>query len=111
MTIEIVRFSQRSRRTIELFEHEFQNMLEALRRDLRTEDLKSTCGGEEDSKLHRINVRCNKHLLGVLQPKKARELVSQPVTHPTPQGQPVEVSLVTFVHETVIEFSLAGKDL
>jgi len=86
-------------REIILFEYEFKGMCEALRRDLRRENEVADSGNcHEEQSSHRAHVRADKHLLEVLQPKRARPIVRQ---DPLPEI-PTQVSLEAQV-ELVVE--------
>ena len=61
----------------DLFEHEFENLLEALRRDYRHQALMAvvTCGTTEEFE-YQVNARKSKHLLHHLNPKAVPKIGS-----------------------------------
>jgi hypothetical protein len=80
-------------RDIIFFDYEFQALLEALRRDLRVEADKSLCEDAAEQRLHTHNVRRNKRLLEVLQPKKPHPVVKQEAPPNNPPNIALEVGV------------------
>jgi len=111
MTISVIRLGSQGKETsIVLFEHEFQNLLEALRRDFRQEENQSHGNSKEENFIHKMRMRQDKHLLDALQPKTSRPVIKQVKVEDAAEAQ-MQAFIASTIVEVVVQIQEAEKGL